>query len=214
MISSAFDLIVFDLDGTLADSLRDLTESINAALARLGLGPLHVEQVRLHVGDGVRRLVERSLGDSGDAALQEKAQELFLAHYRRHCTEHTRLYPGVRGALESLPRVKKAVLTNKPEAMTREILAALGIEAHFRHLVGGDGPFPRKPDAAGLRHLMREAGVPPERTLMVGDGAVDVLTARAAGVRSAGVTYGFRPDQFREHPPDHVLSSLLDLVET
>ena len=218
-IADAYDLIVFDLDGTLVDSLDDIATSVHHAHAAVGLPPVGLDRVRAWVGHGAGRLIERTAGDGASPETVEAALGAFLAHHGEHCTERTAPYPGVRRAIAVLNERGKplAVLTNKPVAMTRKVLEAAGLLRCFREVVGGDSlvgarPVPRKPDPEGLLGLVRRLASTPPRTLLIGDTAVDVRTARNAGCASAGVTYGFRPEEFGELPPDHVIGSLEDLI--
>jgi phosphoglycolate phosphatase len=187
-LSKVLKLLVFDLDGTLADTRRDLARSVNHALGSLGKSPLPLETVVGFVGDGARNLLLRSLaaadaaGDAGAVDI-DAAVAVFLDHYRTHCLGETALYPGVPASLEKLPGYRKAVLTNKPEAPARAILAGLGLAPHFGQVFGGDNPYGQKPDPAALRQIMRAEGVSPEETLLIGDGTQDLEAARRAGCR-------------------------------
>ena len=211
-----YDLFVFDLDGTLADTREDLRTSINRALSSLGLKPLSLEELTLYVGDGARVLVERALGPKKKSGAVERALETFLDDYRETCTQTTKLYPEVRAALAALRAQDRpkdlAVLTNKPMFHAQKILAAQGLEGFFRSVVGGDTTGGKKPNPAGLLRIAEDLGHPLEKTLLVGDSAIDVQTARAAGSKAAFVKYGFRPNDWREAMPDYVLSSLLELL--
>jgi phosphoglycolate phosphatase len=186
-------LIVFDLDGTLVDSRRDLAESANEMLAAYGAPPLSVAAVTGMVGEGARVLVQRVLKASGLDPDRPGGLDDFLRIYDHHLTVHTRVYPHVRSALEAVAnRAVLAVLTNKPGAHTRKLLDALALTGFFAGgIVGGDAPWPRKPDPGGLLHLVQEAGVDPAHALMVGDSMTDVETARRAGVRMCLARYGF-----------------------
>ena len=208
----AYDLFVFDLDGTLADTRADLTESVNHALRTLGSAPLGLDVVTRYVGNGARSLMERVLGPTVTEGRVEHALGEFLQHYREHCVERTELYPGVREALQGLEGKDLVVLSNKPCFHSRKILSALGVDGLFARIEGGDSFPQKKPDPTGLLTLARELGHPLERTLVVGDSEVDIQTARAAGARAAFVTYGFRPEAIRQHPPDHVLRDLRELL--
>jgi phosphoglycolate phosphatase len=185
-------LIVFDLDGTLVDSRLDLAESANELLERYGARPLPVDRVTGMVGEGARVLVERVLAAGGLDAHRAGALEEFLEIYDRRLTQHTRLYPGVEGALHALHgRAALAILTNKPGHHTRRLLEALGVSTLFDEVIGGDSAFPRKPDPAALLHLVRQFGTTVEDTVLVGDSMVDVETGRRAGVRICVAAYGF-----------------------
>lgn len=190
-------LLVFDLDGTLADTRRDLAASVNAGLAAIGRGALPVDTVVGFVGDGARNLLARSLAAAGEpepaAAILEAALKAFLAHYREHCLIETAAYPGLGPALESLSGYRKAVLTNKPGAPAVKILEGLGLARHFGHVFGGDNPYGQKPDPAALRRLMELEGARPEETVMIGDGVQDLRAARRAGSRFLGYLSGMAP---------------------
>jgi phosphoglycolate phosphatase len=184
--------LVFDLDGTLIDSRRDITTAINRMRAGLGLPPLALEQVITMVGEGARLLVERALGPGFGPDAIDRALESYLADYWDVCLETTRAYPGVDVMLAELAgRYPLALLSNKGEALSRRILDGLGLTAHFREILGGDSLPTRKPDPAGLRLLAGRLGVPVERLLLVGDTWVDAETARNAGAPFALVEWGF-----------------------
>jgi phosphoglycolate phosphatase len=193
-----FRLIVFDLDGTLIDSKRDLTDAVNVLLVECGAEPLPEDRVGRMVGDGAATLVARAF-EASRVEPPPDALERFLAMYDKSLLNHTRPYVGIPGVLEALRfRAALAVLTNKPLASTRRILAALDLARHFPEgtVLGGDGLFPRKPDPAGLRHLAESAHVSAESTLMVGDSVIDWRTARAAAVPVCLARYGFGFDGF------------------
>ena len=185
-------LVIFDLDGTLIDSRRDLAESTNEMLASYDAAPLPMDDVAAMVGEGAKVLVERALSAAGLDPGAPDALDRFRAIYDRRLFEHTRPYAGivdvVRGAATG---AALAVLSNKPEAPSRRLLDAFDLSSSFRWVVGGDGPFPRKPDPAAVAFLMAEARAPAEWTLLVGDSTIDVLTARRAGVRMCVARYGF-----------------------
>jgi len=185
--------VVFDLDGTLIDSRRDLADAANALIVERGGAPLEVDRIASMVGEGAAKLVMRAMKaanltrDDLDAALAR-----FLELYDERLLAHTRLYHGTRDMLETLrARATLAVLTNKPQRPTERILDGLGIAPFFTHVVGGDTAHGRKPDPAGLRYLMSAAGAAVDGTTMIGDSAIDLRTARAAGVRCCLVRYGF-----------------------
>lgn len=185
-------LIAFDLDGTLVDSRHDLADSANEMLERFGASPLSVDRITSIIGNGARQLVERALAAAGLPASAPRALEQFLEIYDRRLLDRTRPYDGI---LEVLRRASGhaplAVLTNKPEAPTRRLLEAFDMAGLFRWVVGGDSGFPRKPDPAGLQHLIAASGSTPMTTLMVGDSQVDIETARRARCGICVVLYGF-----------------------
>ncbi len=206
--------VCFDLDGTLVDSRADLAGSINEVLAALGRPRLPPERVQGFVGDGARRLVERALGAGASPALIEDALDRFLAHYGEHLLDRTRTYPGVPALLDALGAwgVVLSVLSNKPEGMSRAIVDGLGIGQRFRAVVGGDSLPTRKPDPAGVEHLLRLCGTPRHAMLLVGDSGIDVRTARAADVAFCGVAWGLTPASMHAEHPARVIEHPADLL--
>jgi phosphoglycolate phosphatase len=167
---------------------------------------LPVETVTGFIGEGARRLVERVLGDPTPAELQAAA-ERFMVHYGAHLLDATRPYPGIVETLERLAKenVVLTVLTNKPEALSRTILDGLGLAGRFADVIGGDSLPVRKPDPAGLYALCERTGTSPARTLLVGDSAIDLRTARAAGVSFCGVAWGLAVDDLWTEVPDRMI---------
>lgn len=206
-------LVIFDLDGTLVDSVDDLCNSVNAARAYMGLPPLPRDLIASYVGNGAPVLIRRAMGPEAAEEQVQEALTFFLSYYREHMLDHTRPYPGVVETLEKLERqgVKMAVLTNKPQRFSRDLCAGLGLAPYFFQIYGGNSFEQKKPDPVGIRTLIEEAGAKPAETWMVGDSATDVLTARNAGVRSVGVTYGISPETLKETPPDYLIHSMTEL---
>jgi phosphoglycolate phosphatase len=185
-------LLVFDLDGTLIDSRRDLADAANALIVEHGGEPLPVEAIANMVGEGAPLLVRRALTAAGLRRDVHGALRRFLELYDERLLAHTRLYDGTREALDALATdATLAILTNKPQHPTERILEGLGIASLFEWVIGGDTPHGRKPDPGGLTHLMSLAHAGSGETVMVGDSAVDLRTARAAGTRVCLVSYGF-----------------------
>ncbi len=211
-------LVVFDLDGTLVDSSRDLASATNAALARVAPGTpaIPVETVIGFVGEGARLLVERSLRHAGLSLEPEAVLPVFFECYAERLLDTTRLYPGMATALDALAAIGPrppllAVLTNKPGPFSRTILDGLGISARFARIWGAGDVALRKPDPGGLLQLVAELRSTPAEAWMVGDSAVDVRTGRAAGVRVAGVAWGLDPAGLRAAGPDRLLVSPAEL---
>ena len=210
-------LVLFDLDGTLIDSERDLAASVNAMLVKYGRRELPMEVIGTYIGDGAPMLIRRALGDPSDRDFLQEALNYFLLHYREHKLDSTRPYAGIQSALEQIGESdglsrKLAVLTNKPVRVSRDILAGLGLAGNFFQVYGGNSFETKKPDPLGANILMKEAGVAPEETVMVGDSQVDILTARNAGLWSVGVTYGFAPRTLVEVVPDVLVDSPAELA--
>ena len=211
----SFELLVFDLDGTLIDSALDLALSVNAVRANAGMDPLPHETIYTYVGNGAPMLIQRALGPDADEKQVESGLRYFFGYYHEHMLDNTDLYPGVRESLDRWQGEgrKMAVLTNKPVRFTQHIIEGLGLTDHFGRVYGGNSFETKKPDPQGLETIMRELTGTAEGTLMIGDSSVDILTAKNAGVTSAGVTYGLRPETFEEHPPDIVADSMPELAE-
>jgi len=200
---------------SLIDSKRDLANSVNAARTHLGLVPLDVAVIMTFVGYGAPVLIQKALAGEASESQIAPALEFFLDYYGRHALDSTRFYPGVQESLERLHRGGKrlAILSNKPVATGRMIIDGLGAAGLFFSVYGGDSFGAKKPDPAGIAQLMRETGIEPRATIMVGDSVVDVETARNAGVRSCGVRFGFAPATFDRTPPDLVVDHMEELAD-
>lgn len=220
-------LIVFDLDGTLIDSRKDLCNSVNAMLIHLGKLPLPEEVIASYIGDGASMLVRRALGDpEGDAHDEEHvtaAVNYFLEYYRIHKLDFTYVYPGVMEALAAIrdarPEMLMAVLTNKPVNPSRAICDHFGISKYMFQNYGGNSFHTKKPDPHGLKTLIAEASaiagseITAVETLMIGDTDVDVLTARAAGAGSVGCSFGLAPERLAAAKPDFMANSAAGWLE-
>ena len=205
-------IIVFDLDGTLIDSARDLGEAASELVESYGASSLLVSDVVGMVGDGAAALVRRALERSSLDPEMPGALDRFLNIYDRRLLDHTVAYAGIREVLAlAESRGPLAVLTNKALAPSLRILEALGLRGFFTEVVGGDGPCPRKPHPAGLRALM--AGAPGQPAMMVGDSPADARTANAVGCGFVWARYGFGAAKFGDGPPvtPHVLDHPRDL---
>ncbi len=213
-------LVVWDLDGTLVDSALDLAHAINAMLRHFKRSELPVETIGTFIGDGAPMLVRRSLGDPNDDGFVKEALEYFLLYYREHKLDNTYVYDGIIPALHAIgaarngtPARKQAILTNKPVRPSRDIVAGLGLQQFFSEIYGGNSFETKKPDPLGAVTLMRELGVRPEETVMIGDSQNDSLTARNAGMWSLGVTYGFSPESLKHAPPDVVVDTPQEIAD-
>ncbi|HVP53985.1 MAG TPA: HAD hydrolase-like protein [Candidatus Eisenbacteria bacterium] len=211
-------LLLFDLDGTLIDSEKDLAASVNAMLRHFGRKELPLEVIDTYIGDGAPMLIRRALGDPAHATFLQEALNFFLHYYREHKLDTTRAYEGIEEALRQVAiydgRVRHlAVLTNKPVRVSRDILAGLGLSQHFFQSYGGNSFETKKPDPFGAQTLMHEAGATAEETVMVGDSQVDVLTARNANLWSIGVTYGFAPHTLERTHPDILVDTPRELAQ-
>jgi phosphoglycolate phosphatase len=207
------NLLIFDLDGTLIDSKLDLAHAVNATRAHMGLDALPHELIFSYVGNGAPTLIRRSLGPEATEEQVARALEFFLAYYREHMLDYTTLYPGVAETLDTLLASGKrmAVLTNKPVRISKAIIDGLGLSKHFFQIYGGNSFEQKKPHPIGIETLLSETGVGPASAMMIGDSSVDIQTARNAGIKACGVTYGFQPETLASDPPDFLIDRFEDL---
>ena len=203
-------LLIFDLDGTLVDSKKDLCASVNYVREQFALRPLTERAISGLIGDGAAALIRRGLDGASDSDVEQGLQ-MFLAYYRDHMLDESRLYPGVADALEALGDCRMAVLTNKPYRFSCLMLEGLGIYDYFSAVYGGDSFDEKKPDPVGVFRILSDTRAQPEETWMVGDSSIDVLTGRRAGVKTCGVTYGYAADTFETHPPDVLIDEFHEL---
>lgn len=211
--------VAFDLDGTLVDSAPDIAWAVQQMSHAVGLPPPDIEQVRGWVGDGVSRLVKRTLTNSRDGepahALFERGLEAFRQAYRVHLAVDTHLYPGAREVLAQLRHdgIALACITNKAAEFTEPLLAAFELRTFFDVVVSGDTTPERKPSPLPLLHAVKQLGLTPGQSCMVGDSANDMLAARAAGLKAIGVRFGYGSDTQLEPVPDAMLDTLADLPD-
>ena len=204
--------LIFDLDGTLIDSKRDLVQSVNATLHEMRREELPDELVASYVGSGAAVLISRALGGAAEPEELQRALKFFLAHYEEHKLDFTKLYPGVREALEELRGVQMAVLTNKPVNISLRLLEELGVAEFFRAIYGGNSFATKKPDPLGANTILAEMGMPGAAAAMVGDSEVDVQTARNAGMISTIVNFGFGMHDRSRYPADIYIDRMEELV--
>jgi phosphoglycolate phosphatase len=207
-------MVVFDLDGTLVDSARDIAVSANETVTSFGGRSIDLAEIAKMVGDGARILVRRALTEGGLDPDTPGALPRFLEIYDRHLLDTTIPYVGTREMLTLLaPRVRMSVLTNKPLAHSERLLSGLGLREFFDVVIAGDGPFGRKPDPAGLRAIV---GASVEGALLVGDSPVDFETAGNAGCVFVWARYGFGAARFENQSPEtpYILEAPSDLVAT
>ncbi|NBA97741.1 phosphoglycolate phosphatase [Pseudomonas sp. R5(2019)] len=212
-------LVMFDLDGTLVDSVPDLAAAVEKMLLALGRAPVGIDAVRLWIGNGARVLVRRALANDLDhadigEAETEQALALFMDSYA-DSHDLTEVYPGVRDTLKWLHKqgVEMALITNKPERFVAPLLDELKLGRYFRWIIGGDTLPQQKPDPAALLFVMKMAGVEPRQALFVGDSRNDVLAAKAAGVACVALTYGYNHGRpISEESPALVIDDLRVLL--
>lgn len=210
-------LLIFDLDGTLLDTIGDLAEACNHMLGLRGLGSHTREEYRAMVGNGILRLVERALPEElRNAEYVAEARRDFLAFYIDHIDCYSRPYDGILKVLQTLQDEgwTLAVASNKFDAGTKKLIGSFFPEIHFKAIYGNREGFPLKPDAALVELIMEECGATADTTFMVGDSGVDIQTAKAAGVRSVGCSWGFRSrTELEECGADTIVDRPLDLLQ-
>jgi phosphoglycolate phosphatase len=210
--------IVYDLDGTLADTAEDLVATLNWLLGRAGLAPIKVESAGSLVGAGARALIKRGFATSGRTLSAEEVEPLFadyLGYYNAHIVDRTRLYPGVDEALTAFARAgwRQAVCTNKIEVSAKLLIEKLGIAERFDFICGQDTFGVGKPDAKPLLETIAASGGARERAIMVGDSGTDIKTARAANVPVVAVDFGYTDVPIQELGPDRVISHFDELMQ-
>ncbi|MDO4525600.1 MAG: HAD-IIIA family hydrolase [Bacteroidales bacterium] len=196
---SKYTTIIFDLDGTLMNTLDDLTISTNHALSQMGFTTRTIDEVRQFLGNGVRTLIEMALPEKTTEDTIERTISCFLQHYTSHCKDHSRPYDGILELLSSLKKmgVKMAIVSNKPDVEVKKLNAE-----HFAEFIDvalGENEksgIPRKPSPAMVYEAINQLGSEPEKSLYVGDSDVDILTARNAGIDCLSVTWGFKTAEF------------------
>ncbi len=204
-------LIIFDLDGTLIDSLEDITVALNHAVAPLNIPPKSVAEMRDLVGSGISFVIERVLGDALSDE-KEAVLDRFIEHYSTHLVVHTVLYPGVSDTLTKLDGYKMAVVTNKRKALSERALTELGVAHHFTDILGSDSVGAKKPSPLPILHLLEKYSIPPEKAVIVGDSEIDVQAGKAAGIKTVALTSGYRnPGMLQE--AHFILDNIRELPE-
>ncbi|WP_022663838.1 HAD family hydrolase [Desulfospira joergensenii] len=202
-------VLLFDLDGTLIDSLPDLALALNLLRAELDVPALSQEQAGAMVGDGVSLLVQRALGD--DLFKPEHVLR-FLELYDLHLLDNTRCYEGIKDLLQSHPARRMGVVTNKPHGQTIEILSGLGLQGHFGVIIGGDSLERKKPDPLPVQKALETLGADARQAVMIGDHHTDIKAGRAAGTATCFCTYGFGSNGgLASNFQAHAAGDLLDL---
>ncbi|WP_456480395.1 phosphoglycolate phosphatase [Nautilia sp.] len=206
-------LLIFDLDGTLIDSVPDLTVAINKTFNELGIDTVSEEEVRNYLGNGAKTLIERALKNKNDTDLLQKALKTFKNHYKNNVCVKTSLYPGVKETLGKLPH-KKAIVTNKPYEFVGEILKTLGIEEHFEMYIGGESLPEKKPSPLPLLYVCKKMGFDPKNSVMIGDSKNDIISAKKAQIKSVAVNYGYNyGEDVAAFEPDIIIDDFTKLSE-
>jgi phosphoglycolate phosphatase len=199
------DYLIFDLDGTLVDSVADLTLSLNLLAEELGQESLTPDQIRSIVGDGATKLIKRAFGEEN---YQREQLFRFLDIYGEHLIDKTCCYPGIEELLARHPAERLALVTNKPHKLTVELLNGLGLYKHFKVIIGGDSYPEKKPHPLPVQKALESLGINPQQAVMIGDHHTDLYSGRGAGVATCfcayglGNTDGLTPDYIAETPAD------------
>lgn len=205
-------LILYDLDGTLVDTRRDIINGVRHALEMLKGPDLTDDEIKDCVGTGLHALIKQVFRTE-DEKLADKGSKLYREHYKKHMLDHTHLYAGARECLEYFKDRKQAVITNKPNPFSSQILEALGVAHFFIAIVAGDNGLPFKPDPAAIHHLMEETGATNGEVLFVGDSGIDIQAARNAEVEIVTLSHGFANEAtLREAKPDHIVRDFAELL--
>lgn len=209
---------IFDLDGTLTDTLESLTYSVNQTLMELGLRQITREQCRMFVGDGAKRLMERALKAAGDEELTriDEAMDAYGRIFGENCTYHVKPYEGIVKLLQTLKEegILAAVLSNKPHAQTIAVVERFFAKGTFTWIQGQCDSIKRKPDPAGVFYVAEKLSVSLDECLYIGDSDVDMETAKAAGAESVGVTWGFRSREVLKNAgAEHLVERPEEIIE-
>lgn len=208
-----FGLLIFDLDGTIVDSENDIASAVNYMRSLYGKPALDLSTVRSFIGSGVKLLVEQALDDLSANEQQAAALKL-IEYYKRHLLDTTVIYPGMKQVIEQLQNRTKAVLSNKPEELSKKILKELNIGRHFAIIWGGDSLAKKKPDPEPILKIIEQLKFTKQDALMIGDGINDILAAKSAGIKCAAAGYGYTDlKDLSALNPDYLLLKPEDLIE-
>ncbi len=196
-------LIIYDLDGTLVDTAKDIAQAANHMLRELNAKAVSRREISRYVGKGLHHLIKNCL-KTEDQKQIEKGAKIYRQFYAEHLMDHSKLYPGALQFLDYFKSRKQAVMTNKPNPFSEDILKALGVSDYFTAIVAGDSQHPKKPDASALFWLMDQQKIEPAAALLVGDSPIDIETARNAGIEAAVLSHGFADeDEIKSARPDY-----------
>ena len=210
---TSFQLLVFDFDGTLVDTKRDIADAVNRMLEELELRALDRETLYTFIGKGVNHLIAQSVQGTKYNDLS-RATDIFMRYYEVHLMDHTRLFPNCRETLEHFAHKENTILSNKPTRFITRILDELDCRTPFSTIIGGDSMPEKKPDPGGLLHILEQHKTRPQDALMIGDSLVDVETGKRAGVKTCGVTYGHAGRKALETAQaDWIIDDLLELKQ-
>lgn len=206
-------LYIFDFDGTLVDTIRDIADSLNDTLEELGKPTLSLDTIRSYVGQGIVDLVRKTLSTHHGDPLIEKAIQIYKQKYVHRCTLNPQCYPGVIDFFKTSKPSKCALLTNKDKYYTQKILEKLKLTGFFDLVVGGDEPAERKPSPAGIQMILSKLNCPPEKALIVGDSTFDINAGKNAHICTIAAAYGYHPrHKLEECTPDAFIESFSELA--
>jgi phosphoglycolate phosphatase len=206
-------LIFYDLDGTIIDTRKDIARAANYMREQMGLIPLEEKTVERYVGRGLQYLIEGCL-ETKDQKAVDKGAKFYRRHYEEHMLDHSRVYPGVVEVLEHFKDRSQAVVTNKPNPFTDDMLEALKIRPYFSYVIAGSSEYPKKPNPAAIHALMKKTQSTASEALFIGDSLIDIQTCRNAGIRIAVLTHGFNDeDTLKLGCPDYLFSDFIELLK-
>lgn len=210
-------LVIFDLDGTLLNTIADLANATNHALSQLGFGMHPLESYPTFVGNGIRKLFERALpATRNNPEWVEKVRELFIPYYDAHNADDTSVYDGIQDLLDELQKrgIKIAVASNKYQSATEKLMRHYFPTITFVSVLGQRDGIPVKPDPSIVHSILEISGTEPSETLYIGDSGVDMQTAKNAGVESVGVTWGFRPiEELKANEANHIVNLPKEILQ-
>jgi len=205
------DLLIFDFDGTLADTSADIVKSTNYTLQALGLKERAFDTIVSFIGGGIDLLLLAALGKENEGKLSE-AHDIYIGHQKEHFLDHVTLYPHVKETLGHFKGKRLAIASNRYEYTARRLLEALGVADPFEAIIGGDDANCRKPSPCQIENIMKMWGIPEEKTVMVGDMDYDILSGKAAGVATCAVTYGLgKREELKRIGPDFMIDDISEL---
>ena len=209
-----FELIIFDLDGTIADTLEDITTSVNETLAEFSLSKLQLKEVRKLIGSGVPSLMQGALATHNKFKI-DKASKLFLSNYSKNLLKKTKLYSGILKLLNKIKSKKLAIVTNKPQKHTKKLLDAFDISKYFQIVYGGDTFKQKKPHPKPIKNILKKLKIKNSDALLVGDGVNDILAANAANIACASIGYGYcDKEELLAFKPNYYFESVSELYRS
>jgi len=208
------DLIIFDLDGTLVNSIPDLTNAINHVATHNNMAVYSEIEVSEIVGSGITKLIERAFNVNKDDLSFSQYLDSFINFYSQNHSHHSHLYNNVKETLEHFKSKKLAILSNKLQPFTKQIVVDLNINNYFDLVIGATKDLAKKPSAEPINYILQKLKIEPAAAIMIGDSEPDILAARSAGIHSVAVTYGYRSRlQLEKHNPDFIIDDINELTE-